>query len=289
MFGKFLKKGLLDKQKPRKRKKKFSKVKKSMLYGTSFLCCVFICFLLYLRVEPTLKNYTSLHSTEKTEWKVTIAPKNYSLLTALHRSIIDAQIKRHLLTGSRDELQSLSNGILINTEFDRVNVRRVHKDQIEIGVEIPEPVALIEADKLRFVSRNGAVFGKKNKDEKTGFVTIKGLFKTYKGKYKLSKTNKLILNEKLDGYIETSLGLIRLASEMRIPLKSILHNDYRGLAVKLDGDVFVSLGHGPYNKKLERLGTIIEKASQRGEKLSRIELDFAGKAFIQKKLDKQEM
>ena len=51
----------------------------------------------------------------------------------------------------------------------------------------------------------------------------------------------------------------------------------------------MSLGHGPFEKKLDRLDTIIKKSLQNGEKLGRVELDFAGKAFIQKQIEKREL
>jgi hypothetical protein len=289
LFKRLLNKGLLEKQKPRRRKKKFSKAKKALFYFTSGLSCVFIAYLTYVRIEPQISPLLSSHKSQKTNWKVSVRPKDHTLLSSKHRSIIDKNIKKHLMNGTRDELQSLSDSILSATEFDKVNIKRIKRDRIEIGVEIPQPVALIQADKLRFVSKNGAVFGSKDPNEKTGFVVISGIFKSYKGKYKLGKTNKLIISPKYQDYIEASLNLVNLSSKNQIPVKKIYHNDYRGLALGLGNEVFVSLGHGPYVKKLARLKTILEKASQRGDSIGRIELDFAGKAFIQKKTEKQEI
>lgn len=253
------------------------------------LTVVFLISLVYLRVEPKLKSVAISKATQLTDWKVIIEAKNYTRLSLDEKKLIDQKIQKHLLTGSRDELQRLSDSILMYTSFDRVSIKRITQDKIKISLEIPEPVALIKADKLRYVSANGAIFGSKKETEKTGYVTIDGIFKYYKGNFEFSNTNKLIVPESITSNILQTLELKKLADSEKIEISSIKFNDYRGLALVLEQGAFVSLGHGPYDKKLQRLNNIIKKSEQNNEPISRIELDFAGKAFIQKTNNKQEI
>ena len=128
LFGKLLNKGLLDKQRPKKRKKKFSKTKKGVLYFSAAITCGFLMFLVFLRIETKLIDLKGPADEHKISWKVSIKPQNYALLKQKHRNTIDDQIQRHLLTGSRDELQRLSDNILSTTDFDKVIIKRTYKD-----------------------------------------------------------------------------------------------------------------------------------------------------------------
>ena len=137
----------------------------------------------------------------------------------------------YLQNGTRDELQRLADSILASTIFDQVSVKRVQKDQLEIGVNIPEAVALISVDKLRYLSKNGAVFGELKLNSEYELVKIEGIFDSYRGAFQFDKTNKLITPQKYQEFIGQSLKVLDLSLADSIPLTILHYNQYRGISL----------------------------------------------------------
>lgn len=290
MFKRFINKGILDKQKPRKRKRQRSKLWLFLTYTCGSIAILFICWTAFLKFEPNLVSQMSRKNLVEKNWKVSISPDDRSLLTSSHKKLIDFEIKKHLLTGSRDELKILADSILVNTEFDRVTIKRLYSDEIEIKVVIPEPIALIQSDELMYVSRNGHIFKSSHiGSDASKFVTIAGLIDPYQRKASFNKTNKLMLDDKEKLHLGNALSVIKMAEQQGLELKSLNHDEFRGISIELNSGAEVFLGHQPYDKKFLRLTNILANAEQSHSKIERIELDFNGKAFVKKLTTQQEL
>ena len=248
MFGKYLGKSLLDKQRPKKRRSKFSKTKRLCIIFLISITSIIISYVIFLRYEPYILKKIQTNNKTPIDWKVSIRPQNYILLKDKHKRIIDGQVKNHLLNGSRDELQVLTDNILLHTEFDKVLIRRNKMNHINIHINIPEPIALIEADKLRFVSKNGTIFGNEENSNNSGFIKLKGIFSDFNGAFNFTKTNKLIVSEKILNRINNCIDLINLSSQQNLNINIIDYDPYRGVSIKINDNVHVSIGHKPYRK-----------------------------------------
>lgn len=250
---------------------------------------LFVLFLVYLRAESHILNLTKNPTQIHANWKIELRTADPNLLTDNHRSIIDRKVEKHLLTGSRDELQYLAQSILASTVFDKVSIKRNQTNQLRIDLTIPSPLAVIEVDKFRFLSTNGTIFGEVDENSMNNFVIVKGVFTKRKEKIRFNKTNKVIVNQSQQESINEILDFLKTANSTDLQIGKLIFNHFRGISLKLKSDVFVSLGHGPYDKKMSRLVAILAKAENKGDKIDKVELDFAGKAFIQKKKLEQEL
>ena len=199
------------------------------------MVALFITFLLYLRAEPHLLNLTKGTIAKPQNWKIALQTVDPKLLTDNHRTTIDKQVRKHLLTGSRDELQNLAQSILRNTVFDKVSIKRTRTDKLKIDLTIPSPLAIIKADKYRFLSTNGSIFGSASEHDLEKFITIEGIFKSQEHKVKFNETNKIIVTEAQQESIDGIVTFLKDANESNITIKTLIHNDFRGLALKLKG------------------------------------------------------
>ena len=143
-----------------------------------------------MRAETHILNLTKNPTQIQTNWKIELRTADPNLLTDNHRAIIDRKVEKHLLTGSRDELQYLAQSILASTVFDKVSIKRNQTNQLLIELTIPSPLAVIEVDKFRFLSTNGTIFGEVDENSMDNFVIVKGVFTKRKEKINSIKQTK---------------------------------------------------------------------------------------------------
>lgn len=253
------------------------------------MVALFFLFLVYLRAESHILNLANNPRKIQPNWKIELQTADPKLLTDKHRSIIDRKVEKHLLTGSRDELQYLAQSILTSTVFDKVSIKRNQANHLLIDLTIPSPLAVIQVDTFRFLSTNGTIFGEVDEESMKNFVTIEGVFANNKEKIRFNKTNKVVISEAQQESINGILKFLKDTKSTDLQISKLIFNHFRGISLKLKNDIFVSLGHGPYSKKMSRLVAILINADKKGDKIDKVELDFAGKAFIQKKKFEQEL
>lgn len=188
-----------------------------------------------------------------------------------------------LYTGHRDELQLLSEYLLQESRFDRVTITRKTPGHVLITVSVPVAIAVIQVDVLRYFSENGQIFGSADQKDLQVLPQISGVFSTNSRlPYTIGINNKLMLPAKYQPTLQTIRKALLLAQSHNLELITLHYNPYRGINIRLKNHTLITLGHPPFTQKLKRLRSIFENTDSTAEHIVRIELDYKGKAFIQK-------
>ena len=95
--------------------------------------------------------------------------------------------------------------------------------------------------------------------------------------YSMTVRNSLELSQQEQQSIASALSVLELAKDYRP--SSIVWEEYRGFKLKTDS-LSVFLGFAPYEKKFEKLKSIISTAQKKNIDLAKVELDYHGKAFV---------
>ena len=89
-------------------------------------------------------------------------------------------------------------------------------------------------------------------------------------------------NKEEHALIREALKLYDGLTTKNIKASSIRYQNHRGFFAIMDpGQIEVSIGRAPFDEKLNRLAEVLERVDR--QKVSRIELDYHGKAFIKER------
>ncbi len=89
-------------------------------------------------------------------------------------------------------------------------------------------------------------------------------------------------NKEEQALIREALGLNDGLTAKNIKTSSIRYQNHRGFFVIMEpGSIEVSIGRAPFDDKVNRLAEVLERVDR--QKVSRIELDYHGKAFIKER------
>ena len=142
---------------------------------------------------------------------------------------------------------------------------------------------LIRAEKLRFLTKNGIIYGRADKMKHQNMVVLEGLFSNDSALEKHSDFSIKTTPDQ-DKQIRDASTLLSLIENESLSLDTISYSQYRGFSLTLgQTKTTVTIGHAPFQKKVARLKTIVDNMERKGRVAKTIELDYDNKAFISEK------
>lgn len=290
----------LRRQKPRR--------KKSMRRGGGIrwlrrlaVAMVLACvgFFVYLRFEPEIlpqllrlwppsmflwadyKQERHPAQMPRKQWRISVEGDHSTPPPEGWKEQITATLSERLREGRRDELAHLARLLLSQSMFDQVQLTRIATEHVLVRVRVPRAVALVKADVLRLLSPHAHIFGVAQAEDHPQLPMVTGIFAHAPSRFPLTGNNKLVLPPATQDVLGEVLKALKLLDTQQLAPENLHHDTYRGIHIRLKTGTLVALGHPPYAKKIQRLKAILQQASEHGESLKKIELDFKGKAFVQ--------
>ncbi len=135
------------------------------------------------------------------------------------------------------------------------------------------------ADKLRFVTSDGIVFGVLNTNETTTLPILQGLYTS--SPFTKSENDTFVLSPANQKIVDEALLAIQEATRYNIQYRTITYDEFRGFSAEmLEPNHRIILGFQPFESKYLRLVKIIKDLKDQGLSSARIELDYKSKAFV---------
>ncbi|MCY4381266.1 MAG: hypothetical protein OXC40_06855 [Proteobacteria bacterium] len=236
------------------------------------------------RTIPTLKKLIVARDGSQiipatNHWQVSVeSDQDLTSHDSSYQDITEASLK-FLRTAHRDELNFLARYLTYESDYDRVIVSRRGPANIVVKVSAPKPIAVIQADKLRYVSESGQIFGVISQTAPK-LTRFSGVFDDSIPVFKLTSHNKLIVSEEITTKLRLLIDLLLLVRDKGFQVITLDHHAFRGVKMVLAGPTQVTLGHPPFSKKISRLKSLLNQAEDSHKKIEKIELDYKGKAVI---------
>ncbi|MDE3269039.1 MAG: hypothetical protein OYH77_02010 [Pseudomonadota bacterium] len=209
-------------------------------------------------------------------WQVEVLSLDAQEVPDMLRAEIIKTAQETLATGSRLHLQDAVDTLQENYHFAAVNLIQTDNDSVVIYVEVRHPRLRVRVgEDYRLISSKGEVYGYWDTQALPELIGVLAP----QQRYKTTARGSLKLNQQEQQNIATALSVLRLAQDYE--LTSITWENYRGFKLKTKS-MSVFLGLAPYEKKFAKLKTITSAAQKKGTDLTKIELDYHGKAFVKK-------
>lgn len=196
-------------------------------------------------------------------------------LAEFDRETLQARLSESADAGkSLDELAQIAGSL---APLSKVEVIRASPDKIVIGFERRAPALRIDRGVIRLVDSAGFVYGSccvlPAQDAEAQLPLLTGV---------LATDQSGLSNKEEHGLIREALGLNEGLAGKGLKAASLRYQNHRGFfAIMEPGDIEVSIGRAPFDDKLKRLAEVLERVDR--QKVSRIELDYHGKAFIKER------
>ncbi|MBI2603855.1 MAG: hypothetical protein HYW48_12450 [Deltaproteobacteria bacterium] len=143
------------------------------------------------------------------------------------------------------------------------------------------PAMLIEADKIRILSRNGDVYGSADLYKPEIQTILTGVFSRESKQFLLNNDNTIIVSKDERDVITSALTLLSESSERSLRIEKITYQQHRGFVAKLrEQNILVSFGNPPFEKKFKRLFNVLKSMKDGTSEIKSIELDYSDKAFL---------
>lgn len=218
------------------------------------------------------------------DWHVTLKTPGDEPLADKAAEQVIATVKRNLGDGSKADLRRAARLAQQTDSYATVHILRTGETGVVIEVMPRQPLLCVEADHLRYVAIDGAIYGALDTPEACPGPVLKGVFPESRMRFPQSEQQTLTLDPEEQAIIHEAVELVQLLKAQSFQVAGLEHRRYRGFFVKLkDGDLEIAVGRTPFVGKLTKLTGILDKLQQKGEQASRIELDYQGKAFIKLK------
>lgn len=271
---------LLAKQSLRKRKSK-SKKNRFYIIGVFFVALFAVGYFLYSKEIKTslTSSLGSKHSSPN--YQIIIKPDGNTPLPQKIRSRIIRKAQKTIKENPDNLMLAVARAIEKNSNFSRVHVLNYGHNKLVISVFKRKPFLAVKADTLRYLTKDGDVFGRIRDDDNQGLVPLYGVFPKSKTNYRFNDDNSLFINNVQKSLLLEAVDLLSYTKKNKLSLVSMRFEKFRGFFVKLkQNGIEVSFGRKPFDKKVKRLGKILKNLKNKGIISTQIELDYEGKAFI---------
>lgn len=220
-------------------------------------------------------------------WNIVLKETGNSTLSDSGKSLVQEKAKTKLRTGDEKELKKIAKDLHALGFLESVLARRLEPHTLELIIKSYQPIYLVKADKLRYLSSEGVVFGDPRKNyfkiepEPTYIVD---LFDRKSGSWNFYNNSSLILEQKERVLVDQVLNLRGVLRDNNIIAEKIIVDRYRGFSLILkDTNTEVILGSKDFASRVVRLATVTRNLEKKGIQAERIELDYEGKAFIKER------
>lgn len=191
-------------------------------------------------------------------------------------SFVSEQCREH-----KSNLAAIAKTSQNSFELQYVNIRKSADDRVTVSYKNRTATLLIEADRLRFVSIDGDIYGNATNEDRKHLATLSGVFESGQNEFLTKNDHSLVMSELKVETIINSIALVTEAKKHAIDISKLTYKKYRGFLIELrDTSLSVTIGNGPYEKQFYRLATILKTHTNNSNSILVIELDYDNKAFV---------
>ncbi len=236
-----------------------------------------------------LKLFTSIKPSKiDSAWTVVLKEKEAPFLSSKWKKTLRETAEKLLESGSEKELSAIAKKLYALGFLESVQTRLTDRKTLEIFLKTYKPLFVVTADKQRYLSSTGVVFGdaRENYFDASGedIIQISDLFNERNSSWRLFNESSLILDEKEQVLVNQALNLRVVLRDNNIIAEKIIVDRYRGFSLILrDTNTEVILGSKDFSSRVLRLATVTRNLEKKGVQAERIELDYEGKAFIKER------
>jgi len=285
--------GVLSRQKPRKKRRKpHSRLSLlSVALGCAVLVAVAFAYFKIPSSQLARFSQRSLSSSKlessHIDWKIVVRTTDDRPLSDEQMSEVDALVRKNMRSGKKSELQAAARQIAQKMALGVVAVTRSGKRGLVVSVSQRVPLLGVYADKPRFLTESGVVYGDYALAQDLGSAigpVVNGIFANRSEPFTITTAGTLDTDEEELVLLMEAAELYKNIRDNNLKVKSVDFRRFRGFFVTLEKtETEVALGRSPFKSKLQRLDEILGRLEKTASTAARIELDYQGKAFIKEK------
>lgn len=256
-------------------------------FKTRRLVLGIVTFILAMAAGFYLSTQPKVTRKDVGAWQITLKSEDAVPLSDAAANQVLATVRKHLGSGSQAELRRAARSAQQTDSYAAVHVMRTGQRAVTVQVRSRVPLFCAEADRLRFVSAEGSLYGTPEGPEICPGPVLRGLFANDRSRFTMGDDLTVALDETEQSTVREAMELLRLAGVQNLKVIGLESRRYRGffLTVASSGghEVEVAVGRTPFAPTLAKLSGILDKLSEKGEVAQRVELDYQGKTFIKLK------
>lgn len=214
--------------------------------------------------------------------EVTTSQKNQVILLSENGPLTDfdnESLQKNLVSAANEgqPLEKLAQKAAAAAPLSRINIIRTAPDKVIVKFSRRTPKLRIMLEDQKLIDSSGFVYGKccslPGQEAESQLPLLEGLAKI--DDRGLVADSQLVL-------IKEAISLGGALVRFDLNPDRIRYQMHRGFFVVLQPDnLEISFGRGPFEGKLERLRDVLKQVDR--NKISRVELDYHGKAFIRER------
>ncbi len=211
---------------------------------------------------------------------------------SFHQEQLKAKLSKEAMRSSHDshDLIRRLNSLVwrFDTRIEQSSIVMAQSDRLIVKIAFREALFKFSTKKPLLLSTKGQVFRGQEDAAPTGQNSLATLTLRDGLESQLTRSfdngNHLVLNAQLKKGLTAALDLMENLKHSDLKSSAYYLEAFRGIEIELtESGTSVMLGWPPYQKKIDRLRSILTSYSETPTKAARIELDFSDKAFIEEK------
>ena len=165
--------------------------------------------------------------------------------------------------------------------FEQISINKTDFDKYNINLNFRQVSAYIKAEKIYPLSKAGKVFNAASyqEDLDPSMPLILDVLEKNKS-HPLLDDQTLLLSRNESLLLQEALELLEMLKNNSIMVEYIQYINKRGFVFYTQDKISIFIGDPPFQKKIANLIALKQKTAKNNVKLTKIELDFDGKAFI---------
>jgi hypothetical protein len=235
--------------------------------------------------HPLFSKYLPSPTIASTQWELVVRSSDDQEISEPSQTLVINAARKNLGGGTHDDLVKTAKAVQKLGAFSDVRVTKISPLKVIVSLIQRQPVFCIEADKIRFVSSLGDIYGQLDarSSESCPGPILTGLFED-RSQFTMGEGQTLIVDDQTKMMLQEALALLQDTKKRSINISKFHVEKFRGFVTELTTQgTEGSLGRAPFVEKLDKLSGILEKLAVRQEQAQRIELDYQGKAFVKLK------
>ena len=188
--------------------------------------------------------------------------------------------KSAMSNNSKSSPQEIASSIGHFGLYSSIQTYAVKPDELEIAVKKRVFVLKTKLNSQEFLIDNTGNIVKIVDSSIYPLKEVTGLFEHHNKALEFDSLSALILAKDEKKNVATMVELEQTLTKNQFNFKRLGFLLFRGAVVYLDDSVEIVFGHGPFEKKMLKLNELLKQSTAAKKRLSRIELDFVGKAFV---------
>lgn len=216
-------------------------------------------------------------------WRIDLKNEGDEAVDHALQAQIIATLQKNLGAETPLRLEKIAEIIQRMGSFASVRLAKTAPQTLIVQLTPRKARLCMEADQLRYIGIDGSVYGSPSTASLCPGPVLKGVFEQGH-RFRLNGDSTVLLSDDETQIVQQALLLMASLDDNALQLSSVMYAKYRGFIVTLVGKpTEIALGIAPFETRLRKLSSLLEKLTSRGEEALRIELDYQGKAFLKLK------